>query len=163
LGVHADHLDAAVRAAASLTLELARVRGCRLLLPGERRAREISPDLLAWPSAHARLAVLEGGPDTRAPSPSAIRGALGPLFYVTAAPLERPPAAMRPGHGQPVVLVMPAALASQNLGSPAFTVAGCAGLRMDTRVSVRSRAASAPNDAVTMAPPAMRAAKTSSA
>jgi uncharacterized protein (DUF58 family) len=163
LGVHADHLDAAVRAAASLTLELARVRGCRLLLPGERRAREISPDLLAWPSAHARLAVLEGGPDTRAPSPSAIRGALGPLFYVTAAPLERPPAAMRPGHGQPVVLVMPAALASQNLGSPAFTVAGCAGLRMDTRVSVRSRAASAPNEAVTMAAAAVRAAKTRSA
>ena len=31
---------------------------------------------------------------------------------------------MRPGHGQPVVLVVPAPLASQNLGSPAFTVAG---------------------------------------
>ena len=31
-----DQLDAAVRAAASLTLELARLGGCRLLLPGER-------------------------------------------------------------------------------------------------------------------------------
>jgi uncharacterized protein (DUF58 family) len=158
-GVHGDHLDAAVRAAASLTLELARAGGCRLLLPGDRRALEISPDLLAWPSAHARLAVLEGGPATRAPSPSAIRGALGPLFYVTAAPLERPPTAMRPGHGQPVVLVVPVALASQNLGSPAFTVAGCAGLRIDARVSARSRG-SAHDVAVTMTAPAMRAAET---
>src|SRR5205085_6998713 len=45
-------LDAAVRAAASLTLELARHRGCRLLLPGERRALEVEPNLINWPSAH---------------------------------------------------------------------------------------------------------------
>ncbi|MGN6166948.1 MAG: DUF58 domain-containing protein [Solirubrobacteraceae bacterium] len=138
VGVHADHLDAAVRAAASLTLELARAWGCRLLLPGERRALEISPDLLAWPPAHARLAVIQGGPGTRAPSPGAIQGALGPLFYVTAAPHERPPAALRPGHGRPVVLVVPEPLASPSLGSAAFTVAGCAGLRIETSLAARS-------------------------
>lgn len=156
-GAQGDHLDAAVRAAASLTLELARGRGCRLLLPGERRALEISPDLLAWPSAHARLAVLEGGPGTRAPSPGAIQGALGPLFYVTAAPLERPPTAVRPAHGQPVVLVVPSGLASGNLGAAEFTVAGCVGLRIDTRHAARSRGTRAPTGAATMAASARRA------
>lgn len=148
LGVHADHLDAAVRAAASLTLELARARGCRLLLPGERRTIEISPGLLAWPSAHARLAVLEGGPGTRAPSPGAIQSALGPLFYVAAARLERPPAALRPGQGRPVVLVVPAPLASSGLGGAAFTVAGCVGLWIDPHPSARSHVTSTPADAL---------------
>jgi hypothetical protein len=143
-GVDGDDLDAAVRAAASLTLELARARGCRLLLPGERRAFEISPDLIAWPSAHARLAVLEGGPGTRAPSPGAIQGALGPLFYVTAAPLERPPATLRRGYEQPVVLVVPARLASSNLGSTVFTVAECVGVRVAGRASSRVRGTRAP-------------------
>ena len=131
VGVQADYLDAAVRAAASLTLELARARGCRLLLSGDRRALEISPDLLAWPAAHARLAVLEGGPEARAPSPSAVHGALGPVFYVTSARLEQPPAASRRGHGQPTVLVLPAPLAPPGAGTAAFTVAGCVGLPGD--------------------------------
>ena len=151
-GVDADDLDAAVRAAASLTLELGRARGCRLLLPGERRALEISPDLLAWPSTHARLAVLEGGPGTRAPSPGAIQGALGPLFYVTAAPLERPPATLRRGYEQPMVLVVPARLASESLGSAVFTVAECVGLRIAGRTSSRPRATHAPAAAVPTAP-----------
>lgn len=154
LGEHADHLDAAVRAAASLTLELARARGCRLLLPGDRRAREISTDLLAWPPAHARLAVLEGGPGTRAPSPGAIQGALGPLFYVTAAPLERPLANLRPGQGRPVVMVLPTPLASPGLGAVAFTVAGCVGLLVGARFTGTGPAA----DAATIAAAERRAA-----
>src|SRR5205807_7539470 len=47
-----EHLDAAVRAAASLTLELARRRGCRVLLPGERRGIVVEPDLVAWRRVH---------------------------------------------------------------------------------------------------------------
>ncbi len=43
-----EDLDAAVRAAASLALELAREGGVRVLLPGERRAVVIEPDLGAW-------------------------------------------------------------------------------------------------------------------
>jgi hypothetical protein len=155
--VEADNLDAAVRAAASLTLELARARGCRLLLPGERRALEISPDLLAWPSAHARLAVLEGGPGTRAPSPGAIQSALGPVFYVSAAPLGQPPATLRPGHGRPVVLVLPVPLSSPGLGVAAFTVAGCVGLRIDGRASARSIGNGTPANADWLADPARRA------
>lgn len=147
-----DHLDAAVRAAASLTLELARARGCRLLLPGDRRALEISTDLLAWPPAHARLAVLEGGPGARAPSPGAIQGALGPVFYVTATPLERPPATLRPGPGRKVVVVAPTPLAPPGLGAVAFTVAGCVGLL----VGARSPGTGQPPDPGTVAAPERR-------
>ena len=66
-----EHLDAAVRAAASLVLELGGRTGCGLLLPGEHRPLEVEPDLTAWPVAHARLALVEGGPDTAGPGPGA--------------------------------------------------------------------------------------------
>ena len=46
-----EALDAAVRAAASLGLELARSGGCALLLPGERRPRAVEQDLAGWPAA----------------------------------------------------------------------------------------------------------------
>ena len=54
-----DALDAAVRAAASLTVHFARRTGCGLVMPGDRRALTIDPDLLAWPQAHVRLALME--------------------------------------------------------------------------------------------------------
>ena len=44
-----EALDAAVRAAASLTVHFAKRGGCGLLLPGDRRASVVEPDLLAWP------------------------------------------------------------------------------------------------------------------
>ena len=53
-------LDAAVRAAASLTLEFARGGGCGLLLPGEQRATPIDRELVTWPAAYARLALVRG-------------------------------------------------------------------------------------------------------
>ena len=59
-----DALDASVRAAASLTVHFARKTGCGLLLPGDRRAVTIDPDLLAWPQAHVRLALID---DARRP------------------------------------------------------------------------------------------------
>jgi hypothetical protein len=56
--------ERAMRAAASLCVELARSGGCDLLVPGERRALSIDPELRAWPEAHVRLAVsdLDSGP-----------------------------------------------------------------------------------------------------
>jgi uncharacterized protein (DUF58 family) len=139
-----DHLDAAVRAAASLTLELARAGGCRLLLPGLRRALAIESDLVSWPVAHARLALVEGGPDVRAPSPAAIRGALGPLFYVTAQPFERLPAELaREAAGTSLaVVVIPAALAPASRGRPSIAVSGCVGYVVGAgrRPVARSRA-----------------------
>ena len=50
-----DALDAACARPASLAVHFARKTGCALLLPGDRRAVTIEPDLLAWP-AGARAA-----------------------------------------------------------------------------------------------------------
>jgi uncharacterized protein (DUF58 family) len=124
------HLDAAVRAAASLTLELARVGGARLLLPGERRALSIEPDLTAWPAAHARLALVEGGPQVRAPAFQAVRSALGLVVFVTARRVDRLDTALGV-EGWPAtaaVVVTPAALVPR--GRISFSVAGCVGVSM---------------------------------
>ncbi len=120
-----EHLDAAVRAAASLSLELARAGGCALLLPGERRATAVEPELGSWPVTHARLALVEGGPSTPPPALGAMRGRSGTVFYVAARPLDRPPEALGRGGA---VLVVPAAL-GPNLPA-SFEVAGCRGFVM---------------------------------
>jgi uncharacterized protein (DUF58 family) len=132
-------LDAAVRATASLALELARFGGCRLLLPGERRAIAIEPDLVGWPSAHARLAMVQGGPETRAPL---LDGAarLATVFYVAAQPLERLPAAIAvPGRGE-IVVVLPNDV-GPSPGAPSFEVAGCRGYALRSRSASRTRGA----------------------
>lgn len=127
-----DQLDAAVRAAASLTLELARLGGCRLLLPGERRALGVEPDLGSWPTAHARLALVEGGPETR---PPLLDGAarLGPVFYVAVQAMDRLPAALAaPGLGT-LVVVLPKDLETLPPGRPSFEVTGCQGFAVGSR------------------------------
>jgi uncharacterized protein (DUF58 family) len=126
-----EHLDAAVRATASLTLELGRRGGCRILLPGERRPVAVEPDLLTWPGVHARLALVEGGPETRAPalSPGA---KLGPVFYVAAKPLDRLPPALAGSGGTACVLVLPTEL-TQLGGAASFEVAGCRGFALRAR------------------------------
>src|SRR3954468_14027104 len=53
-GAADEALDAAVRAAASLAVHLARAGGCALLLPGDRRPTALEPTLAAWDHAHAR-------------------------------------------------------------------------------------------------------------
>ncbi|HLM49636.1 MAG TPA: DUF58 domain-containing protein [Solirubrobacteraceae bacterium] len=112
----AEALDAAVRAAASLCLALARAGGCSALLPGDRRAAELDPGLAAWPDLHARLALVQAGP---APVLAMAGTRTGPILYVAARGarprgLERPPAGS--------LLVVPRVLP----GAPAaFTVAGC--------------------------------------
>jgi hypothetical protein len=123
-GADEERADAAVRAAASLTLELARARGCLLLLPGQRRPASIERDLAAWPAAHARLALVEGGPGALAPMLAGARGRSGPVFYGVASGLERPPAAL--GRG-PVVIVAPAGVAPAPAMRAVFEVSGCVG------------------------------------
>jgi uncharacterized protein (DUF58 family) len=118
-----EGLDAAVRAAASLTLELARSGGCELLLPGDRRPTTVEPDLIAWPAVHARLAMIEGGPRTPAPALSSARARLGVVFYVAAQPLVRLPAGAYGVARGTRVLVVPDASRSR----PSFAVAGCYG------------------------------------
>jgi uncharacterized protein (DUF58 family) len=88
-GPPAARLDAAVRAAASLVLEFARGGGCGLLLPGEQRPTAIDRELISWPAAYARLAVVSGGPGARAPALGNPGARLGPVVYVAAEPPAR--------------------------------------------------------------------------
>ena len=91
-----DALDAAVRAAASLTVHFARRSGCSLLLPGDRRAHVIEKDLLAWPAAHVRLALLD---ESTGPSLVAAQNRRG-LVVLRRRPADRPPAARARPHAR---------------------------------------------------------------
>ncbi len=113
-----EALDAAVRAAASLCVHLAREGGCALLLPGDRRPTALEPTLASWEHAHARLAVVGDG---AAPHLAGMAARRGPVFYVAAAPGRSPRARSHaPGGGR--VLVVPGALPGRRA---LFTVAGC--------------------------------------
>ncbi len=126
-------LDAAVRAAASLTLELARAGGCGLLLPGEQRATAIDRELITWPAAYARLAVVEGGPQAPAPALKSYATRVGPMIYVAAASPGRLPAANGGGRGLTLLVVPVASLSGGRppgiRGSmlPTLDVSGCRG------------------------------------
>lgn len=74
------HRERAMRAAASLCVELGRSGGCDLLLPGERRPFTIDPALRSWPEAHVRLAVSD--PDAGPQLLAALRGSA--VLWVTA-------------------------------------------------------------------------------
>ena len=135
-----EYLDAAVRAAASLVLELGTKTGCGLLLPGEFRPLEVEPDLTAWPVAHARLALVEGGADTRAPGLA--QGARSAqVLYVAASPLTRLPAGLAGAGVRAAVLVVPEQLATQPVHDATFKVAGCVGFVVGAGRRARERAA----------------------
>ncbi len=138
---HPERVDAAVRAAASLTHELARQTGCELLLPGDRRPILIEPDLGSWPAAHVRLALIEGGPGAPAPS-LAPRPRSGPIFYVSAQRERLPAQLLRGGH-RGAVLVLPSEVAPPVRQPPRFEVSGCAGYLLNAggRLVARERAA----------------------
>jgi uncharacterized protein (DUF58 family) len=135
-GSSSEPLDAAVRAAASLTLELAKAGGCRLLLPGDRRAIAVEPDLIAWPAAHARLALIEGGSRERAPmlDPGS---RLGSVFYVSAHPIDRLPGVLTVGGPGAAVLVLPDGVGGTIPGPARFEVTGCRGYVVRARAFAR--------------------------
>ena len=144
----ADDVDAAVRAAASLALELAREGGCALLLPGERRPTPIEPDLAAWPAAHVRLALVSGGPGSPAPRLGG-QARLGPMFYVAALSLERiPPAVLGVARGARVLVVPGPPQAEKQVAArvpgsnrplrPSFEVSGCRGYVLRSRPGERA-------------------------
>jgi hypothetical protein len=114
------HRERAMRAAASLCVELGRSGGCDLLLPGERRPITIDPALRSWPEAHVRIAV--SNPDAGPALMPALRGSA--VLWVSA------------GRG------LPAALRQLRAGSflitptgsrraAAFRVSGCFGYPVD--------------------------------
>ena len=123
-----EALDMAVRAAASLTVHLAQTGGCSLLLPGDRRAAEIEPDLRVWPPLHARLALLE--PEDGPPLAARVERA-GAVFWV-AASSTAPPAGIARAAAAVRYLVTPAEGVE---GRVEFTVAGCAVRRLDRRAN----------------------------
>jgi uncharacterized protein (DUF58 family) len=123
-----EALDAAVRAAGSLTVHLARQGGCALLLPGDRRPTEVGPDLRSWPALHVRLALVE--PHRGPPVVTQARRA-GAVFWVTPSGATGAP---ERASGGARFLVTPAS----RPGAPAFSVAGCRGYRL-----ARGRAAAA--------------------
>jgi uncharacterized protein (DUF58 family) len=115
-----EALDDAVRAAASLCVHFARRSGCSLLLPGDRRAHVVEKDLLAWPAAHVRLALLD---DSTGPSLVAAQNRRGLVVLVAARLIERPPRGLGRTPGG-CVLVVPGALPNRRA---VFEVAGCHG------------------------------------
>jgi uncharacterized protein (DUF58 family) len=117
-----DLLDMAVRAAASLCVHLAKGGGCSLMLPGDRRATDLDPELGGWPPLHARLALIEAG----APMPAVrLESRRGGIFWVTANASGRPPRALARVQAARY-LVSPA----PGEGRAAFTVAGCTGVAL---------------------------------
>jgi uncharacterized protein (DUF58 family) len=119
-----EALDAAVRAAASLCIHLARAGGCAILLPGERRAVEVGSDLGAWPAVHVRLALVE---PAHAP-PAAIHGGRsGAVIWVSAQAARRAPVALERLSAGSRWLVAPEPPPGMKAG---FTVAGCTGVRL---------------------------------
>ena len=130
-------LDAAVRAAASLCVHLARSGGCAVLLPGDRRVSEIEPDLHAWPHLHARFALVEAGAGTPTVNRAARSGA---VFWVTATARPALPQALRAGGPGRRYLVAPAEQVA-TAASAVFAVAGCVGVAQRRRVRALGRVA----------------------
>jgi uncharacterized protein (DUF58 family) len=122
-----DRLDMAVRAAASLVLDLARRGGCGLLTPDGGRALEIDSRLAGWPAARTRLALI--APSRRAPALAAHRRP-GQIFYVAAEPIGRPPQVLSETGG---LLVLPTGLAPPDGCVSAFSVCGCVGYELRPR------------------------------
>jgi len=108
----------AVRAAASLCVHLARAGGCSLLLPGDRRATVIEPDLLAFAAAHVRLALLD---DAAGPSLAVAQNRRGLVVYVAARRVDRAPRALGRTPGG-CLIVVPGSLSNRRA---VLEVAGC--------------------------------------
>jgi uncharacterized protein (DUF58 family) len=116
-----EGLDKAIRAAASLCVDLARAGGCAILLPGDRRPIEIGHDMGAWPTVHVRLALVEQGAP---PTAAALGPRGGALIWVTGADLASAPRALARVPAGARILVSPRALPRVR---PLFEVAECTG------------------------------------
>lgn len=119
-----EDLDAAVRAAASLAVHLAHAGGCALLLPGERRPAALDATLAGWPRLHASLALVAPG---ARPALAGVAARRGPVLYVAARTLTRPPRALLHAPGGGRILVVPGTLPGRR---PVFAVAGCTGYEL---------------------------------
>ena len=119
-----DDLDAAVRAAASLTVHLAHHGGCALLLPGDRRPTVLDPSLHGWPTLHVRLALVSAA---AAPNLAGLGSRRGPVLYVAARVPGRAPRVLAHAPGGGRVLIVPGRF---GLRPVLFEVAGCLGFEV---------------------------------
>ena len=123
-----ERLDMAVRAAASLVLDLARRGGCGLLTADGGRALEIDSRLAGWPVARTRLALIgpsrRGSGAGRAPA-TRVRSSTSPPSRSAGLPRS----SWRPAG----LLVLPAGLAPPEACAAAFTVSGCVGYDLRPR------------------------------
>jgi uncharacterized protein (DUF58 family) len=135
-----EDLDAAVRAAASLCVHLARAGGCGLLLPGDRRPTVLESSLIGWPHLHVRLALVD---DRAGPNVAGLASRRGPLLYVAAHQPSRAPRALGHAVGGGRYLIVPGGegLSERAPGErrterrvggrrAVFTVAGCTGYEL---------------------------------
>jgi uncharacterized protein (DUF58 family) len=131
-----EDLDAAVRAAASLCVHLARAGGCGLLLPGDRRPTMLESSLIGWPHLHVRLALVD---DRTGPNVAGLASRRGPLLYVAAHQPSRAPRALGHAVGGGRYLIVPGgeglperAAGERRAGGrrAVFTVAGCTGYEL---------------------------------
>jgi len=131
-----EDLDAAVRAAASLCVHLARAGGCGLLLPGDRRPTVLESSLIGWPHLHVRLALVD---DRTGPNVAGLASRRGPLLYVAAHQPSRAPRALGHAVGGGRYLIVPGgeglperAAGERRAGGrrAVFTVAGCTGYEL---------------------------------
>jgi uncharacterized protein (DUF58 family) len=125
-----EALDAAVRAAASLCVFIARRGGLALLLPGDRRPTTLPADLAGWPAQHARLALV--GPASQRP-PLARARRSGAVIWVSARP--DPPRDLARTTAGAGWLVTPLTRAGDQ---PDFEVAGCGGRRVTRKAPAGS-------------------------
>jgi uncharacterized protein (DUF58 family) len=122
-----EALDRAVRAAASLCLHLGRHGGCLVLLGGEPRPTVLGGDMQAWPSLHARMALLTAGAAVRR-TPSSRRGLS--VIRVTASDQSTAPESAGP-HCRLGPHPLP--------GLPTlFTLAGCSAQYLDGRRGLKA-------------------------
>jgi uncharacterized protein (DUF58 family) len=119
-----EALDAAVRATASLCVHLAPRGGCAILLPGDRRPAGLEATLAGWSHIHARLALVSAA---AIPALAGVASRRGPVIYVAARVLSRPPRALAHAPGGGRLLVVPGTLPGRRA---AFTVAGCTGYEL---------------------------------
>lgn len=134
-----DGLDAVVRAAASLTLELARRGGCRVLLPGRRRPLVVEPDLRAWPALRVHLALVARA--GHGPPALGELSASAPVLYLAVCDPRRPPARLAELRGPSRILVVPDAGGAESAPPASFTVSGCRGHLVGGRRPGRARMA----------------------
>lgn len=95
---------------------------------------------MTWPAAYARLAMVQGGRDARAPALGPTKGRLGPMVYVAAKPPERLAAlATESGPGLVVLVVPDQTLVGgrpQGIRGPmlpTLDVSGCRGFLLGVR------------------------------